>query len=385
MSEIVDLFLVFRLATWQVAFASLEAIVEELQRPARLRKMKPPQLLLTGLIAVFGIYLSEAEDEVLPWDALNSEKQMRAAVEKRFPGLQFGFYQWSGDWVIGALEDFDNHRIFLFLPAEGVGEAKISRNGKELALPPGEAATLRVAGGLVTPDGTVSNPETAFDRRIGYWIPLEATDRMSLSMKLSYPSEGFFEASYDPDAGWKIACRWEVAKQDRKEAADAYEIGRPPLLDRVLEVLKDKENCRIRMKDGFELTISEWTDDKAAGDPLFVTLSDKIAVGWVEPGENKSLAETEQELKSYQAAARSAGESARVLVRFGTETTDGVFRTALKALANEGFAKVGITQSLIGREKRNDPEDSTGLPEDSLESGIEGKEEHKSRMQPEPR
>lgn len=309
--------------------------------------MKPPQWLLIGLFAVLGIHLSGAEDEVLPWDALNSEKQFRASVEKRFPGLEFGFYHWSGDLLIGALEDFDNHRVLFLVSNEGVGEVKISRNGKELPLPPGAAATLRVAGGVATTDGTVSDLDRALDQRIGYWVPLEATDRLNLSIKLTWPTDGFFDASYDPDAGWKIACRWDEAEQKRKQAADAYEISRRSLLDRVLEVLKEKEKCRVRMKDGSEVTISNWTDDQATVDvdPLFVTLSDKIAVGLVEPGENKSLAELEQELKSYQSAAKSAGVRARVLVRLSADAKDEVFRTSLKALSSQGFLSVEMTRS----------------------------------------
>jgi hypothetical protein len=138
---------------------------------------------------------------------------------------------------------------------------------------------------------------------------------------------------------------------------------------------------------GLEVTISIWPDDRAPGDvdPLFVTLSDKIAVGLVEPGENKSLAEIEQELMIYQAAAKSAGGSARVLVRLSGDAKDDVFRTSLKALANQGFAKVGITQSLIDREKRSAPEDGSELPEDSEESGTEGKVRPEPTPEREPR
>jgi biopolymer transport protein ExbD len=101
------------------------------------------------------------------------------------------------------------------------------------------------------------------------------------------------------------------------------------------------------MKDGSEVTISNWTDDQATVDvdPLFVTLSDKIAVGLVEPGENKSLAELEHELKSYQSAAKSAGARARVLVRLSADAKDDVFRTSLKALATQGFLSVEMTRS----------------------------------------
>jgi hypothetical protein len=307
--------------------------------------MKPPQWLLIGLFAVFGIHLSGAEDEVLPWDALNGEKQFRATVEKRFPGLEFGFYHWSGDLLIGALEDFDNHKILLLMPVEGTGEAKISRNGKELPLPLGESATLRVAGILFTPDGNVSAPDIASDVRVGYWVPLEATDRLTLSMKLTWPAEGFFEASYDPDGGWKIASRWDETKPKRKGAADAYEISRRSLLDRVIEVLKEKQKCRLRMTNGFEVTISDGTDDQAPLDPLVINLSEQIAVGLVEPREIKSEAELELQLKSYQSAAKAAGERARVLVRLSADAKDEVFRTSLKALADQGFSHFEIART----------------------------------------
>lgn len=210
-------------------------------------------------------------------------------------------------------------------------------------------ARLRLSGwgGIqITPDGNVSDPDRAFDQRIGYWIPLEATDRLNLSMKLTWPAEGFFEASYDPDARWKIACRWDEVEQKRKQAADAYEISRRSLVDRVMEVLKEEQKCRVRMKDGSEMMISEWIDDEASVDvdPLFVTLSDRIAVGLVEPREVKSQAELELQLKSYQSAAKSAGARARVLVRLSADAKDDVFRTSLKGLANQGFGSVGMTR-----------------------------------------
>jgi hypothetical protein len=126
-----------------------------------------------------------------------------------------------------------------------------------LKLPPGEPATLRVAGILYTPEGRENSPENASDHRIGYWAQMKATDRLRLSVKLTYPAKGEFLGTYDPDNGWQTSCVFEVADQIRKDPADVYEVSRSPLVPQIRHVLETKEDCIVRLKSRRDLTVQK--------------------------------------------------------------------------------------------------------------------------------
>lgn len=285
---------------------------------------------------------AEDEQKILDWDALNSEAGVRRAVEDAFPSLSFGFYHWTGTWIIGALEDFDQRRILLLLPTEGVGEAKFARNGTEQELPPGKPVTLRVSGALHTADGIVNLPDNAYDQRIGYWVTLQATDRLRMEAPLTYPAKGKFVGNYDPDNGWQTSCTFEVADQNRREPADAYEIMRGSLLKQVLEVLKTKQECVVRLQTPQcfrqNLPVRKWIDGGANEiEPLELTLTDKIVRGIGEGRTEVTLQELQRELELYGDAAMTTQVRADVRLRVQPDTDDEIFRSTLTALGRESL------------------------------------------------
>ena len=336
--------------------------------------MKPHLLIFVCLHIYLVLGPAFGDEEIFPWDALNSEKQFRSAVETRFPDLQFGFYHWNGDWLIGALEDFDHHRVLLLLPAEGAGSAKISRNGEDIPLPPGDPVTLKIAGALSTVDGTVSTPENAVEQRIGYWITLEATDKLSMDANLTWPCKGEFKATYDPDAKWKISFRWEIAEQDKVLPADAYEISRRSLLKQTLEVLENQDMCLIRLKHGLdvEVTFSKGFQDFEL-EPVYAALSDKIVVGSGDNAEAKTFREFERLVELYaEAAVISDSVEPRVVVQVDAGTDDQVFRATLSILARQGFRRIGLLVK-----QTNDEKKEAGKPDTRSKSESEGSDKPK--------
>jgi len=190
-----------------------------------------------------------AEGKVFPLSAINSESGHRKMLAEAFPGLEFGFYHWSGRMMIGALEDFDHDRVLLFLEPAGSGQAKFSRNGELLQLPPGEAVTLKVSGMTHPADGgpPVDDLTRTFDWQVGYWIKLVATDKFSMVLDLEYPDKGRFQADYDPDAGWQMSSHLEDGARQGKAVvpADVYEISRTPLLAQAgVSAWREDELCR---------------------------------------------------------------------------------------------------------------------------------------------
>lgn len=293
-----------------------------------------------------------AEDEkILDFDALDTEAGIRRAVEDAFPGLSFGFYHWTGTWIMGALEDFDHERILLLLPAEGVGHAKFVRNGERLDLPPGEPVALRCAGALITPEGTVNRPEDAHDHRIGYWVHMRATDRIQIKTKLTYPAKGQFAGTYDPDNGWQTSCAFDVADQDRREPADAYEITRNSLVRRVREVLGTQKECVVRLESRIDIAVRKWLPrDGAEVEPLELRLSDKIILGVGEGTRERTPQELARDLNMYTTAAMAANAAPRVRLHVTSNTDDRVFRATLNALADESFAVAYLAREQEGAE-----------------------------------
>jgi len=291
------------------------------------------------LIALSSTAIAE-EERILNFDALDTEAGIRRSVEEAFPSLHFGFYHWTGNWIIGALEDFDHERVLLILPSEGIGEAQFDRNGERLKLPPGEPATLKVAGVLVTPQGRVNLPEGASDRRIGYWVQLRATDRAQITVKLTDPAKGEFLGTYDPDNGWQTSCAFREPDQSRKNPADAYEISRDSLLKQVRAILRAKKDCIVRLKSRIDLTVRMWPPAEVESEPLWLILSDKIEEG------RKEL--TPQELKRnlevYCDAAMAAQTQSHVRISVRNDTDDKLFRTTLTALAEEHLGVVYLDE-----------------------------------------
>ena len=299
-------------------------------------------VFLAPILAPSGLV---ADETIYPWGALDSEKGYRAVVEKEFPKLEFGFYHWSGSWLIGVLEDFDQDRILLLLPSYGFGAGKILRNGEELVLPLTQPVTVKVAGALFSPEGMTESVEDAIDHRLGYWIALEATDRLSISAETFSPSEGQFQATYDPGRGWGSSFDWK-GKRAPERRADAYEISRKSLVKRVTGVLAQQEKCLIRFEDGGEMTATRFS--KAGdGDALTVRLevSDKVVlIG--ESGVREKLVgrEVGGRLELAIAVANVAGVLSQVVMEVTDETDDGIFRAALKAARGAGLVRVEILE-----------------------------------------
>jgi hypothetical protein len=80
------------------------------------------QLIAILLFITVSSTASAEEERILDFDALHSETGFRRSVEEKFPDLDFGFYHWTGNYTIGALEDFDHDRILIVVPTEGTGE-----------------------------------------------------------------------------------------------------------------------------------------------------------------------------------------------------------------------------------------------------------------------
>jgi hypothetical protein len=301
---------------------------------------------LIGILLLIALSSSAiAENErILNFDALDTEAEIRRSVEEAFPSLNFGFYHWTGNWIIGALEDFDHERVLLLLPAEGIGEAQFDRNGKRLKLPPGEPATLKVAAALVTPEGRVNRPEGASDRRIGYWIQLRATDRAQIAVKLTYPAKGEFLGTYDPDNGWQTSCAFREPDQSRKNPADAYEISRDSLLKQVRAILRAKKDCRVRLKSRIDLTVRMWPPGEVESEPLRLILSDKIVLGVEEGRKELTPQELKRNLEVYCDAAMAAQTQSHVRMSVRNDTDDKLFRTTLTALAEEHLGVVYLDE-----------------------------------------
>ncbi len=285
------------------------------------------------LIVFSGAAIAE-EKRVLNFDVLYTEVGFRRSVEEAFPGLDYAFYHLTGDWIIGALQDFDHGRILLLLPVEGDGDYQFDLNGKRLKFPVGEPASLLVAGALLTSKGTVNVPKRASDQRIGYWIKMKSTDRFRIAVTLRYPSKGDFLGTYDPDNGWQTSCTFEKPDQDRRDSADAYEISRDSLLGRVREVLGTKDECVIRLTSRMNLKLQKWQAPEVVKiEPLAVTLTGKIELGLEEDRRAVTTQELERNLELYCDAARSAGVLSQVQLVVSDDTDDKIFRSALGCLS----------------------------------------------------
>lgn len=297
------------------------------------------------LIAVFSTALGE-EERILNFDALDTEAGVRRSVEEAFPGLDFGFYHWTGNWIIGALEDFDHERILLVIPAEGTGESEVDRNGKRLKLPPGESVTLRVAGALVTSEGPKNRPENVYDRRIGYWIQMKATDRQRIEMKLTFPAKGEFLGTYDPDNGWQTSCSFEESNQGRRGPADVYEISRSSLLPQISKILRTKKDCLVRLKPRIDLPVRKWSAAEVEEfEPLVLVLSNKIVVGAEEGRKELTPFELRRTLEDYCDAAMAVQRRTRVQMSVSDDTDDRLFRTTLRALAERPLGAVYLDET----------------------------------------
>lgn len=306
-------------------------------------------LLKSLLLVSLAGAVSAEEPKVLDHDALNSEARIRRAVEEKFPGLNFGFYHFTGVWIIGALEDFDRERVLLLLPGEGIGESKFSRNGKALDLPLGPAVSLKVAGALHTADGVVNEPDRAYDSRIGYWVELRATDRFQAEIDLTSPEKGRFTATYDPDHRWQTSCTFEVADQDRRKPADAYEISRGSLLQEVRDVLGTKDESLVRLESRTDIVVNTWSPKAGSEiDPLVLTVTDKMLLGTDDGKKEQTPQELKWALRQYRSAAKTTGVVARVKMHVAEDADDRVFRAALNALADEDFRVV-----FLAREKED--------------------------------
>lgn len=201
--------------------------------------MFPGILINRTVIAWLAVVLassSRAEnDQVWPSDALLAEKSFRATIEKAFPGLDYGFYHASAARFI-LLEDFDHDRVLLLCPEIGEENATIIRNGEKGRISDFTPVSLKIAGRSITADGkTENNFDDGSEWHIGYWVPLESTDRFSISIRTNAPSRDSFSATYDPDHAWRTTLVFHGEQRDLPPA-DVYEISRKPLVDQIILV-----------------------------------------------------------------------------------------------------------------------------------------------------
>lgn len=277
---------------------------------------------------------AETEKRVFSWSQLNGESGHRKMLMETFPGLEFGFYHYSGRMWIGVLEDFDHDRVLLLEPG-GVGKCTISRNGVELKPPFGEQVKVKVAGQMQKLDGRVmDDPDRTSDQSVGFWLPMETTDTMSISLALEHPDQGRIQADYDPGTGWRTTSDLKDARSSAEDAppADAYELTRKSLLARVLQVLEEKPECIVRKWHNPDIKIVRlpedfWEDDSI---PLEVRLADRILVGV--GGYEVDPFQLERHFEMYAQAAMGAGTAPRVEVYIGKYATDARFREFLAAI-----------------------------------------------------
>jgi hypothetical protein len=277
---------------------------------------------------------AETETKVLSWSEMNGESGHRKMLMEAFPGLEFGFYHFSGRLSIGVLEDFDHDRV-LVVDTGWIGKATITRNGVELKPPFGESGKVRIAGKVHMLDGRVmDDPDRSSDWPVGFWLPMEATDTMSITLALEHPDRGRIQADYDPDTGWRTTSDLKDAKSPAEDAppADAYELTRKSLLARVLQVLEEKPECVVRKRHWPDIKIARLPEDFLEEDsiPLLVRLADRILVGVgdyeVDPFQ------LERHFEMYAQAAMGAGTAPQVVVHIGKYATDARFREFLAAI-----------------------------------------------------
>lgn len=289
--------------------------------------MKPAILVLCAIFSASTAYAESEKSARL--SELDSETGYRTVIARVWPDLEFGFYHFSGDWLIGALEDFDNHRILLFHPARSDGHLKLTRNGKAVADPPGTMASLPIRGDDVQDD------DTPGEYPIGLWIELAATDRLEIDIRTESPAKAEFRATYDPDNGWQTSSSSKVMDQNRKEPADAYEIMRGSLLQRTVDVLGEKEECVVRMNSrecrGMDVIIRK-SPKRIPKDvtPLELILTYRILLGSGRNHEEIEAAFLQQNLRLYLDACRGAQMVPFVIFRVTSKTQDEIFRAALQ-------------------------------------------------------
>lgn len=287
---------------------------------------------------------AETEEKIFSWSQLKYESGRRKMLMEAFPGLEFGFYHCCDRILFGVLEDFDHDRV-LVMDATSVGKGEIIRNGVELKPPFGEWVKVKVAGQLSLPDGRqVDVPEGSSDESVGFWLPMEATDTMSISLAFEHPDQGRFQADYSPDTGWRTTFDLKDARSQQKAPADAYELTRKSLLARVLQVLEEKPKCVVRKRNNPDIEIVRlpegfWKEDIP---PLIVSLTDRILVGVGDYEVDRY--QLEHHFEMYLSAARSAGVSPQVLVRIGKHATDKRFRDFLAAVRTENIRHVYLVK-----------------------------------------
>jgi len=84
---------------------------------------------------------------------------------------------------------------------------------------------VKVARGLIPDEGTVDDSGSVYNATIGCWMPLEATDTLSMSDKHTWPFLGEFKATYDPDAKWKVLFIGRKRRKLRKDGQMPTELA----------------------------------------------------------------------------------------------------------------------------------------------------------------
>ena len=286
----------------------------------------------------------DGKGEILPWDGLDREKKFWGAVDRRYPELEFGFYFWNGDWAIGALEDFENDQILLVVFNDVAGEGIILRNGEEVILFDHDEARLKIASKLHDQGGSQSDYSNLRERIIGHWIDLEDTDQLLIKGQLNAPNPGSYQISYDPDDQWKMSLNLEKERPGTRERADAYFSSRKPLLGRVTEVLKEKDECLVRVSNWLDILVtSKKADPFENFVPYRVILGEEFVVVDESGSTRKvSLPELRRDLKIHKEATEISGSVAEILITFGSKPTDELFRSCLEVAGDEQIKNVRL-------------------------------------------
>jgi hypothetical protein len=280
----------------------------------------------------------QVKDKAFPWSLFNTEAGYRRVLMEAFPGLELGCYHFSGERMMGVLEDFDHDRVLLLInPGASETVRGVMINGKEFDYARAVPVGVKVFGMSCGADGEWADDPTRIDEEpIGHWIPMESTDRFAVRIQSLIPDRGLFVASYDPDRGWHSSYELSDAEEPKevKPPADAYELTRKSLIARVLQVLEKKPECVVRKQNDIDLKLARppegfWEDEV---EPMLVILADRILVG--SGGASKELdpSQLQRYFEMYLSAAISAQAAPRVLVQVGKHATDARFRDFLAAI-----------------------------------------------------
>lgn len=287
--------------------------------------------------ASLAIAILRAEEKTFPDSLLDSEFGYRKLLAEAFPGLELSFYQFTGRTTVGVIEDFDHERILLVLRFDFLDGPKFIRNGREFEPAQADIAKVKVSRNR-NPDDAQTAPQARDIREegLGYWIALAPEDTFSMTLNMNYPDRVRMQLDYSPDSGWRTSSQLlKVPEQDaRAHPADAYELTRKSLLERVRAVLQEKPECVVRRRnDGIDLRIAPVpADPDPELYPLLVSLSDRMFARLGSAREELDHVQLDQRLKMYLSADQGAEVKPLVWLFVTSATEDARFREFITAV-----------------------------------------------------